>query len=839
MKQSRILPLLGPALVLYLLADIASQTDGSTFGAKAVGAAALLSTLAPLWLRSLAEIPGARRVGSLGVALGVALVAYADPTLMSLTVDVASAVAHAAVGALLMDLALTVPDRPPGLGNLRPALTLGAVVAGGLGIAAALPVFELFGETVIVPGTFANVPVALAAVGGVMALLLRFFRGRFGSGPDALASNSWGTLGLLPGVGAGFAVGLLPAVGALPSTSPWLSGLAAFGAVAVLYGHVALVDPKRRLHAGRAVRRAIGTALTMVVVGAGVAGLADRVPTDPVALAVAASVTLVLGTFLARLVAPVVRRILAPFGGRLLDAVDDAQRAVGGSPDLEAVAAAVLPALRHATGSRDTEPLLFTTEPAREHRVDAAGQPHTRDIGMPAAILARLIENPGEVLVRSAFETLVVRRPDLRELVEGLVALDALCVAPMAVRGELEGILVVPRGNRDAALSLEELAAVEELGRRVAGWVSLVSAQARAQARTTVISSERDRAEEHVDALEEELERLRTDADVLRAGRGAGRAASPPVAYSSAMRELDKRIADIAPMESPVLLVAEPGTPVDRIARRIHGASGRADGPFVVADCAALRHEASAAALFGSEGERRHPGWLRSAHGGTLLLADVPALSPESQKWLAEALAVRQARAVGGAGAYLVDVRIIATTRLPLATLSESGLFAPELTRWLTRTQLAAPPLRERREDLPSLVLLALDRACRVLGREPVGIEQAAVDALVAHDWPGNLRELQHVIDRAVVATEGSQVKASGLPPFAKEEQQEPAIVEDPLAGTYAELEHKVLARAMERAGGNKSEAARLLGLKRTTFLDKLRRHDLADGTAKPAVGAA
>lgn len=837
MKQSRILPLLGPALVLYLLADVASQTEGLTFGAKAVGAAAFLSTLAPLWLRSLAEVPGARRVGSLGVALGISLVSYADPSLLSLSVDIASAIAHAAVGALLLDLALTVPDRPPALRNLRPALTVGAIVAGGLGVLAALPVFEVFGETVIAPGTFANVPIALAAVGACAALALRFFRGRFGSGPDALASNSWGTLGLLPAVAAGSAVALLPSANILPASSPWVASLAALGALSALYGHVALVDPKRRLHAGRAVRRAIATALTMTLVGMGVAGLADRVPTEPVALAVAASVTLVLGTFLARLVAPIVRRILAPYGGRLLDAIDDAQEAVAGSPDLGAVAAAVLPALRRASGSLSTEPLLYTTEPARELRIDAAGQPHSRAVAMPAAIQARLVDNPGEVLVRSAFETRVVRRPDLRELVEALASIDALCVAPLAVRGELEGILVVPQGSRDAALSLEELAAVEELGRRVAGWVSLVSAQARAQGRATVVSSERDRADERVDALEEELERLRTEAVVLRAGRGAGRAVAPPVAYSAAMRALDKRIVDIAPLPSPVLVVAEPGTPVDRVARRIHGASGRAEGPFVVADCAALRPEASAAALFGSEGERPHPGWLRSAHGGTLLLADVPALSAEAQRWLAEALAVRQGRAVGGAGAYPVDVRIVATSRLPLASLSESGLFEPELARWLSRTELVAPALRERREDLPSLVLLALDRACRVLGREPVGIEQAAVDALAAHDWPGNLRELQHVIDRAVAATEGTQVTAGALPTLAVEEPT--PVVEDPLAGTYAELERKVLSRAMERAGGNKSEAARLLGLKRTTFLDKLRRHDLNDGPGKPAVGAA
>ncbi len=197
----------------------------------------------------------------------------------------------------------------------------------------------------------------------------------------------------------------------------------------------------------------------------------------------------------------------------------------------------------------------------------------------------------------------------------------------------------------------------------------------------------------------------------------------------------------------------------------------------------------------------------------------MPALDAVAQHALAEALALKQARPVDASSAYSVDVRLVATSRLPLEPLVEIGAFDPELARWLGTVALEIPPLRRRRDDIPSLVMIALDRACRVLGRAPIGIAQAALDVLLAHDWPGNLRELQHVVDRAVARAEGPQVLRADLPSLAGA-----AATTDPLEGTFAALEHRILERAMRRAKGNKSEAARLLGLKRTTFLDKLKR---------------
>ena len=153
----------------------------------------------------------------------------------------------------------------------------------------------------------------------------------------------------------------------------------------------------------------------------------------------------------------------------------------------------------------------------------------------------------------------------------------------------------------------------------------------------------------------------------------------------------------------------------------------------------------------------------------------------------------------------------------------------PEL-RARFRACLRVPPLRERREDLPSLLLLALDRSARVLGKAAVGIEPDAQARLVAHDWPGNCDELDALIEHAVARCDGPRVGVQDLPSLAPPR----ASSGNPLDGTLERVERRVLRRALDRAQGNKSEAARLLGLPRTTFLDKLRRNGL-----EPEEGAA
>jgi DNA-binding NtrC family response regulator len=573
-------------------------------------------------------------------------------------------------------------------------------------------------------------------------------------------------------------------------------------------------------------RQALTWTVTLSIVGFAGSFVFARLPGDAFDLALASAALLATGGLVHRLVGRLVRRLFAPFGGRLLDAVTSAESRLGRVANVIDLGRTLLPPLRDAAGGSDASPLLFTIDPALEVRVDAAGEAHVRAVALPDALSEHMLERPGEILVRKALEGLAVRRPELRGVVEALVGFDALTVIPLSVEGELEGALVVPRGRRRSAPALEEIRALERLSDRTSGLVALLAAERRAQGRAGDGDVRTRDLADRIEVLEEERDRLRAEGRSWKAGRPSHRMSGTTVAYSASMRELMGRVDDVSTLDAPVLLRAEGGAAVDQIAHAIHERSGRREGPLVVADCAALRTERAAAALFGeiAEDGGERPGWLALARGGSILLADVVALPLTVQHDLSESLAEREIRPVGGAGSVPIDVRVIAASRVDLAPLVESGVFDAELARWLEPLTLAVPPLRERLEDLPSLTLLCLDRACRLFGRAPMGIDADAEAALRAHDWPGNVRELTWFITRAVANASGPTVGVRDLP--ALEAPRKEDVEGHPLDGTWSDVEHRILLRALELAAGNKSEAARLLGLKRTTFLDKLRRHE-------------
>lgn len=831
-------------MVLYLVAEVVTSTS-AVRGAAVDPTALSLCVIAvglsalPVWaLRRRDPVVGARRVSLLGVLAGVVLVRCARPEVSSLYLDLTSAVAAPLAGVLVVHLGGTTPDRPDAIHRRRRPLAAVIVMLGALACAvsvlAVAPAFSIFDELVLAPAWWALAAPAFLVLAFAIALVLRLMRRRLGSTPEALASGLWAQFGLWAALASAGGVSAAAFAGVLDVGSVGARLAAALGLVALVLGHVAMLGARRPVAAGRSTRRVLASAITIGMVGACAAQFSERAPRDPIGMGVTLALALVAAALLYRASLALLTRALAPHGGRLLEALDEARERAWAVTSLERLGEAVLPPLRRASGALDAEPLLWTIEPPRQVRIDAAGIAHVRAVEPSPAIVARLLERPGEVVVSAPLAEQVVRRPELRALVDALEREDALCVVPLSSAGELEGFLIVPRGRRRGALTLEEIDALEQLAHRLTATIALLAAEERARVRTGEAVAQRERLEEQLEAKDEELARLRADARILKAGGAATRFAAPVIAYSPAMRALMKRALEIAPLDAPVLLLGEEGTPLDAIGHHLHVSGGRGEGPFVVADCAAVRPERAEAALFGEEGDAK-PGWLQLAEGGTCLLVDVPALSLDAQARLAEAIATRRAHPAGGAAAYVVDVRIVATSRVPLDRLVESGAFDLELWRRLEPLVLTVPPLRERREDVPSLVLLALDRSCRVTGRPVMGIDASALEALVEHSWPGNVRELESVIARAVERARGPNVTLDDLPPLAP---AEPAA--DPWVGTYAELEARILEHAIARAGGNKSEAARLLGLKRTTFLDKLKRHDLlGEPEAKKAQGTA
>lgn len=830
MGELRFATLVGPAVVLYLLADAASRQGRLHAVQVLVGLLAAIIALGPALVaaRIASAERGARRVGWIGTAAGIALAGRLGVGVPSAAASTLSTVAAAVLGGLVVDLACHVPDAPRGLRHLRPVLAVATVVAAIAGLSSTLVPGSW---RILQPGArraLAFVPWAYAASAFVLAILLRAVRERLGSTPSALAANAWALLGLVPSTAIGLTVLATIAFDLHPARlrGDWLGLLLI--ASATLYGHITLVEPARRIEAAHVLRRAIEWGIAGFVVALAAALLALKFPRDPFSAALLAVLLLAIATVVRRLSRPMVRRLLAPDAGKLLDAIDEAHSATETATSLEIFAAELLLPFRRASGDLDSDPRLVLVDPELVYHLDAAGIAHARKESASELIVRHFADGSSTPLTFVELDAQVVRRPELRSLHEHLEVLSALAIVPIVVDAQLEAILAIPRGRRTTPPSLEELVGLERCAASIAPRLALLASHLRAEGRVARLVFDRNRAEERAETLDDEVKRLRTEVRVLRLGRGAIGRGATVVAYSAAGRDLERAIGEVAPTMQPVTLVAEPGMHVDRVAMRIHGASGVAEGPFVLADCAAILDDDVASSFFGIEGDAASPGYLRLADGGTLLLADVAALPLPTQRSLAEALATRGARAVSSHAIYGFDIRVVAVCRLPVEALVERGALDPELARRIGQTQLRVPPLRERLDDIPSLALLAIDRAARRLGRSAMGIEQSALERLLAHPWPGNVRELELVVELAAEATEGEMVTgetigtmlASGVPPA------EPP----PEGGSLVDIERRALMRALEQAGGNKSVAARSLGLKRTTFLDKLRRFGLDEG---------
>jgi DNA-binding NtrC family response regulator len=303
------------------------------------------------------------------------------------------------------------------------------------------------------------------------------------------------------------------------------------------------------------------------------------------------------------------------------------------------------------------------------------------------------------------------------------------------------------------------------------------------------------------------------------------------------LRLLD-RLETYAASDAPVLLTGESGTGKELFARRLHALGPRRRGPFLAVNCAALPDQLIEAELFGHErgaftgAVRRREGRFKAAHGGTLLLDEIGDLSPAMQTKLLRVLAEGRFEALGSDETVQVDVRIVAATNQNLRRQVAERRFREDLYFRLRVLDLEIPPLRERPGDLPLLLEYFLGRFTPPGQAQPeVSVE--AWHALERHAFPGNVRELAHAVERAVVLSRGGRIDLEHLPPeLADAPAAEPATPHKPfatLAEASREFERGHIRRALALTGGHRRQAAELLGISRKSLWEKMRSLGLGD----------
>jgi transcriptional regulator with GAF, ATPase, and Fis domain len=343
--------------------------------------------------------------------------------------------------------------------------------------------------------------------------------------------------------------------------------------------------------------------------------------------------------------------------------------------------------------------------------------------------------------------------------------------------------------------------------------------------------------------LTDRRRQLRSEVGQLRQEIQRARAYSGVVGDSPALQQVLSQVDVVAPADTTVLLVGETGTGKELIARAIHDRSRRSRASFVPVNCAALPEPLVESELFGHEkgaftgAIARKLGKFELADRGTLFLDEIGDLPAEAQAKLLRTLQEREVLRVGGVRPVPVNVRVIAATNQDLETSMHGGRFRPDLFYRLSVFPIELPPLRERRDDVPALVQHFVRHFAEQLHTPVPRVSNGALDRLIAYDWPGNIRELQNVIERAVILARGDVIRAELVPlrppqlcgavgPI-RTDTARPARSDTPTIVPFSEAERRAILRALNlsawRISGRRG-AAELLGLKPTTLHAKMKK---------------
>jgi DNA-binding NtrC family response regulator len=316
------------------------------------------------------------------------------------------------------------------------------------------------------------------------------------------------------------------------------------------------------------------------------------------------------------------------------------------------------------------------------------------------------------------------------------------------------------------------------------------------------------------------------------------------VGSSVVMQRLYDVIRQVSGTSVTVLITGESGTGKELVARAIHRQGGRRDRPFLPVNCGAISPELVESELFGHErgsftgAHARKLGKFEIAHTGTLLLDEVATLRIDLQPKLLRALQAREIERVGGTRSIPVDVRVMAATNVDLRRAVAAGQFREDLYYRLNVVPITVPPLRDRREDIPALTAHFLAKHAARFGKPVTEISPGALQLLQRYDWPGNIRELENVVERAVALSREGAIQLGDLPVDLALEPGMAARKERLLfREARQEFERQLILRALDEAGGNQTAAARSLGLHRNTLLVKMAQLGLrtGNGQARPA----
>ena len=307
------------------------------------------------------------------------------------------------------------------------------------------------------------------------------------------------------------------------------------------------------------------------------------------------------------------------------------------------------------------------------------------------------------------------------------------------------------------------------------------------------------------------------------------------IGESGRMQEVLSLILRVAPSDATVLIRGESGTGKELIAKAIHYASPRAGGPLVAVNCAALPENLLESELFGHEkgaftgASALRRGRFELAHGGSLFLDEIGDVPPHLQVKLLRVLQEREIERVGASRPLPVDVRLLAATHRDLEEMVRRGEFRDDLYYRINVVTIAVPPLRERREDIPPLLDHFLAKFARANGRTIRGLTREARDALLRYDYPGNVRELENLIERAVVLTRDAVIGAGDLPLSLTEREKETGD-SGSLTAAVEGLERRLIRDALARADGVQTRAAELLGISERVLRYKLKKYGLSGG---------